>query len=405
MGQIPAGLSLQEANFGLFLSKMFGGFVLTALFVRIPFALLGLSSIFLMFILVFRVSGNFSLAFLSTAILGLSPWHIHESRIFSLGIVILFSFVLLILALSMVFTAKKFVLPFLLLFLASFSVSSLLENNEVRNRVNYERESAFKSGFRFPTVLFSNKVIEGVRSREEIIFDNLDFGNYLFGGHPRQRWGIEEIQKFYAVFLPLFLVGISKIKFRIKYLVLNSGLLIAAGIVFFSLRSPSATLLLIFPIALIIASGLHFLLKPNKKFFTSALLSIFAFEVFIWSINYFSDSSESLFSPRRKIYQELVPALVALRQPEEKVMVNERLGDPEPFFKFYSKNTNGFEFRNFNIKSEKIDADLIVDVLPDAPSPKEALYEENGKWPEEIEVLAVFYDENLRQKAVVYNLK
>lgn len=71
--------------------KLFG---LTELGVRITPILFGVLSIYLLYKLIFLLSNSFSLAFLSSLIMSLSPWHFHYSRT-SFEVTLLLSLVLL----------------------------------------------------------------------------------------------------------------------------------------------------------------------------------------------------------------------------------------------------------------------------------------------------------------------
>src|SRR3989338_6415115 len=101
LGEIPQGVSLNEAKLGIYLSDISMGLSFDPLFLRLPFSILGVLSIYFIFRFFLTISRDFNLAFLISFIVSVSPWHIHESRIFSWGIVI----VNLIL-LSLIFSAK-----------------------------------------------------------------------------------------------------------------------------------------------------------------------------------------------------------------------------------------------------------------------------------------------------------
>jgi len=131
------------------------------------------------------------------------------------------------------------------------------------------------------------------------------------------------------------------------------------------------------------------------------------FEFLVFSKNYFSGFTETLFSPRRPIYQELVPTVKSCVKPEERILVSQRLGNPSPFFHFYQRTDSleNFEFRTFDIWKETDLDKLFIDVLPDEATPSEPLYTISGEWPGELKVLKEFHDENLRHKVVVYRFK
>jgi hypothetical protein len=146
--------------------------------------------------------------------------------------------------------------------------------------------------------------------------------------------------------------------------------------------------------------------KSLRKYFYLIFI-LFVLEFLVFGKSYFSGYEENLFSPRRPVYKEIVPWLDRIIKKDEKVLVNQRLGNPEPFFNFYlkKKKKRNFEFRSFRIQEEENKDKVFVDVLPDNPSPTEPLYQEKGGWPKELKVLAEFYDEGLRQKIVVYRYR
>lgn len=55
---------------------------------------------------------------------------------------------------------------------------------------------------------------------EKNLFNNLDPNLFFFGGHPRERGGIQEFNKFPFIFLPLFCIGLFCLIIRFKYWVM-----------------------------------------------------------------------------------------------------------------------------------------------------------------------------------------
>jgi len=289
-----------------------------------------------------------------------------------------------------------------------FSILSIPE--ELQIVVGRQRNIALLANFRVSARPFSNKLIESYRYREKLVFENLDIGNYFFQGHPRERWGVEEIQKLYLAVFPLFLLGLVKLGKKMGWLLLAWSSLAIVLPVFFEVRDPSSTLPLIFTVAFLGANGTVFLFKKMKSKYRLALyllVTLLIFEFTVFTRSYFLGLQESLFSPRRPIYQELIPAVTSLVGPGERVLVSLRMGDPLPFFKFYMgvDSLENFEFKIFNIREEKDLNKLFIDVLPDDPTPDEPLYDRNDNFLDRVEVLAQFYDRNRRQEIFVYRFK
>ncbi len=405
LGEIPKGLDLKEVEFGLSLTEFSGGWLLNPLFVRLPFAILGVLSIFMAFLLIKRLSGDFWTAYLASFILAASPWHITQSRVYSIGVLI-FAAVLFILLLPrpIGLTSPRIAKISVGVAILIFAFSIFAKTDELRLKVDYQRNVSARSEIDFPERVFANKVVESYRYRENLVFENLDFGNYFFSGHPRERWGVEEVPKFYITTIPLFLLGFVNLKKRIGWFLIGWTSLSLALLALFGGRGPEFSLTLALPVSVLIALGINFLLKPGWKkngLYVLSLVAIFEFVIFAKS--YFAGFGQSLFSPRRAIYQDLVPKVQSFRAEGERVLVSERLGEPFLFFQFYLKNSpRDFEFREFDIWREKDFDKIFVDVLPDDPSPKEPLYKENDQWPEQIKVLAEFYDRGKRQTVVVF---
>lgn len=56
--------------------------------------------------------------------------------------------------------------------------------------------------------IFQNKVNLSIHRYIENFFDNLDPNTYFFSGHPRERSGISEFEKFSPLLIPFFLFGL-----------------------------------------------------------------------------------------------------------------------------------------------------------------------------------------------------
>ena len=405
--EIPPGLSLEEVKLGLIFSKFFGEWVTNGFFVRLPFAIIGLASVFLFFQAVRKLGEDFRFAYVASFLLAILPWHIGQSRVYSAGLLVFtLALVLVILfAKKLRSNAERVGRIGLVFALVVFVLSVFLIPQELRFKVNEQRNTASKLELNFPILIFSNKLIESYRFREKLIFENLDFGNYFFTGHPRERWAIEEPQKLYLAIFPLILLGVSVLGKKLGWFLLGWSSLTLTLSALFGARGPSATLPLVFPIIFLITSGVFRLRKLNWSL--SFLAIIFILEFLIFSNNYFSELSESRFSPRRPIYKEVTSAVKLLRRPQERILVTNRLGNSSSFFKFYlgEDSLKNYEFRYFSIWQEKDLDKLFVDALPDDPKPDEPLYQQDSSWPVELNVLGEFYDKGKRQNVVLYRMK
>lgn len=156
-----------------------------------------------------------------------------------------------------------------------------LKNDLVRarNLVEWERGKINHSSF---DVLFSNWPTKLIQQRLEIVLENLDFGNYFFAGHPRERVDLPEKQKFFFFEFLLLMIGLinKDLKKYLKFLIFYSlsGLLM---VFVFEWRTFEQTVFLSPPLIVIMALGLEKVFSWSKKwkvlFFSFAILEIIAF--------------------------------------------------------------------------------------------------------------------------------
>jgi hypothetical protein len=255
------------------------------------------------------------------------------------------------------------------------------------------------------TEIFSNKLVESYRYREKTLFEHLDFGNYFFSGYPRPRWGIEEYPKLFIVFLPLLILGILRSeKVKLLYLVelfLFYCLLLSAV----GLRDPTWGL----PLTLIVIplTGWGFLEIENSKNFKIWLVLVIG--VFFLEFAYFFNSyrlglTESRFSKRNVVYEQLTRKILNLSVGYEKIYVSDRLDNPKLYFDFYTPEIkNKLVYGSFEVKKDSTPDSLFVGVLPFEPSPSEPLYKEDGNWPEYITVFDDIKDAKHNQDIVVFS--
>ena len=152
---------------------------------------------------------------------------------------------------------------------------------EVRQTVELQRRIADQGGLKVPKQIFVNKFVESYKYREGLLFENLDFGNYFFSGHPRERGGVTEILKFWLAFLPLSVIGLIKVHSRVRWFLLSIGSLSIAAVVFLADRSIYANLAITIPVAYFTAEGLIYLLKgrTEERVLLGLISLLFLFEL------------------------------------------------------------------------------------------------------------------------------
>lgn len=173
-----------------------------------------------------------SLLFLQIALFGnLWIWNIFNANVL-LGVLIVVTTYLMI-----IFGGKKVNLVLVILFcLILFFQWKMTEKIDLVNLSNDEQRLQQQRLKEYPPVKISigDKtlwilVAHWFEGRRESIaffrirknfFENLDLNLYFFAGHPRERVGIAEFEKFLYVLLPLFLVGIPGFLKGKKYLFL-----------------------------------------------------------------------------------------------------------------------------------------------------------------------------------------
>ena len=363
LGVYPGGLSLSEASF----------FYLSPFWIRFPFFVLGLLSLYLFYHFLIKLTANKDVSLIATVILSLTPWHFELSRVYSLSMPI---FVLFLLILNLK-NFQKIIKAFLLILCFIFTVSIFNFPIGIGNKVDAQRLNVNKISHPVLTKIFVNKLTFSFQEKSGELFDGFDFGLYFFNGHPRERWGTEETQKFFATTLVFAVIGIflvdkKKMVLMIEVFcifVLLSGIL---GKIDQHILLGTSVVYSYFT-----SLGIMFLWEDGKKRLIFLILLFFSlFELIYYGNLYFKNLGESRFSPRREIYLDITQKVKELRKEDERVVVNLKLIDPKQYFKFYlkDKNLDNFEFREFDIWQESLKNGLFVDVLPDEPGPAEPLY-------------------------------
>jgi len=383
LNEVPEGVSLFEISAGNFLntSKIF--------LIRLPFVLLSALSVLLIYLVSLKLFESKKFAVAASFILVLTPWHMHFSRIANLEIIYLNLF--LVLFIIILNSKKKYLFSKIFLALAVLIlVLSLININEkVKFEVDNERKSA---NFQIVSKIFSNKLTKNVQLRQKELFETIDIGYYFFKGQPKPRWGVEETQKLLIAQLPLILIGFWALKKKDKYLISSLAMLVVL--------TKQDFLLVVFT-AILSVLGVKKLFKRHKHILL-VLAFLFIFEFLIYSNLYFKGHEESLFSPRRPIFERLVLKIDKLSE-NKSVLITDRIINAEKYFNFYSrKQKSNYEFRSFDVFSEKQKYDLYVGVLPDDPSPSESLYEIVVKESKEFEIIDLIYDIKQRQDIVIF---
>lgn len=113
--------------------------------------------------------------------------------------------------------------------------------------------------------IFQNKVSLSLNSYTRNFFDNLDPNEYFFAGHPRERSGISEYEKFSPLLIPFLLIGILwGIKSGNKLLLISSmGTAVISG---FIDQNFYLGPILFFPIiCVLIATGINVIIVNMDK--------------------------------------------------------------------------------------------------------------------------------------------
>lgn len=236
------------------------------------FSILGIVNIFLIFLLSLKIHHNITLSLATAALLTILPWHIllireHSGYVFILTIALSFS---ALFAQKIKTHAEKIGISLIVVSAIVFLISIIAVPQYTNVEVDLQRTYASLTKFKFSSTLFSNKIIESYRTRQSLLFQNLDFGNYFFSGHPRQRVGVKEIPKFYISLLPLTILGLIQLNSKTRWL---TRWLIAAILIFsiilpipFNDKTISSASLLILPVVFLSAFGLYSLKRYQKVF-------------------------------------------------------------------------------------------------------------------------------------------
>lgn len=160
-----------------------------------------------------------------------------------------------------------------------FNLDLQKEIKEAHLLVEWERGKVSPSSL---DVFFLNWPTKLIQQRLEVVLENLDVGNYFFSGHPRERVGITERQKFFFFQFLLLIIGFTSpdLKRYKKFLIIYS-LIILSLTFLFKWRTFEETIPLAVPFVVVMALGLKQVLGWSKKykilFFIFAVLEIMTF--------------------------------------------------------------------------------------------------------------------------------
>lgn len=247
------------------------------------FSILGIINIFLIFFFSLRVYHNIIFSLTSALLLAILPWHLllikeHSPYVFILTIILIFS---TLLTQKIKTHLKKIGISLIIISAILFLISIIAVPKYTNVEVDFQRTYASLTKFKFLSTPFSNKFIESYRQRDNLLFQNLDFGNYFFTGHPRQRVGVKEIPKFYIFMMPLILLGITKLSFQTKWLVVSLLIFAVALPVPFNDKTIGSGSLLILPIILLSTLGLYSLKKYAKILLSLILVEAIFFFAYL----------------------------------------------------------------------------------------------------------------------------
>lgn len=155
----------------------------------------------------------------SLLILITTPWFLFLSLTYK---IIAFVVLLALLVFKDKLNSKKLAIGLLIISVLLFLVSVGFGIKEIKTQVDIEREFASVGPLSKISGIFSNKYIESFRVSEDLLFQNLDFGNYFFAGHPRERLGVLEIQKFYAITIIFIFFGLIKVSKNLRLFLISA---------------------------------------------------------------------------------------------------------------------------------------------------------------------------------------
>jgi len=214
---------------------------------------------------------------LSALFLVTSPWFLYLNNTYKIITFIALGFILFIKEKAYIKILSTTFLAISLFVL----VTSVVLIPEVKLAVDQEREWASNTSFSKLSGIYSNKYVQSFRTSEDLLFQNLDFGNYFFAGHPRERLGVKEIQKLYAATLILIFFGLTKIRKYLRIFLISFFLFAISLSVLLKNPGPEGNLLTLPVFSILGGYGLLSLIRDygiKGKFLLSIMLLVILLE-------------------------------------------------------------------------------------------------------------------------------
>lgn len=142
-------------------------------------------------------------------LLSFSPWHILFSKTWSPMMIWLNIFILFcIVGRRWLTLANK---SLIIILIANILIPIFVtRSSSTAEMVRLERSIVKPRFLQQISPLFSNKFTVSAKILQKELFESLDIGNYFFAGHPRERWGYQELPKLYFILIPFTIIGLFK---------------------------------------------------------------------------------------------------------------------------------------------------------------------------------------------------
>lgn len=224
-------------------------------------------SILLLFLFLMRINGDLKFSLIGLTSFISLPWFIYLTPGFNIHFFLFLATLLLCIIFStkIKLYAKRVSLGILCFSLMIFLASMLTIPNDVQLSLVLQSNSAGRSEIKLPFRIFVNKLVVSYKYREGLVFENLDFGNYFFVGHPRERVGVYETLKVYLFFLPLIVIGLMKTELRLRLFMLSVASASISVAVFWAERNPNGNFAITIPIVYFATQGVISLLSWLKR--------------------------------------------------------------------------------------------------------------------------------------------
>lgn len=154
-----------------------------------------------------------------------------------------------------------------------FKIEIREDIQKARQNVEWLRSKAVNNKFK---VLFINWPTLFMQERLGVMFESLDIGNYFFAGHPRERVGVHEGQKFFFFQFIILLFGIFSKEIKTYFKILIITFFINLILIFlFKWRDFNQTILTSLPLIFTMVLGLKLLILKHRKLLIPLGLLVF----------------------------------------------------------------------------------------------------------------------------------